>query len=48
MKKQNGIKLIDTENKLMVANWEEDIKWVKNSEGIKMYKLPVIKAVMLI
>ena len=38
--KKNKPKLIDTENKLVVARGGAWVKWVK---GVKRYKLPVIK-----
>ena len=41
--KQNVKRLIDSENKWMVARVEEVEEWVKSVKGIKMYKLPVTK-----
>ena len=41
--KKNVKRLIDTENKLIVARVKEVEIWVKSVKGIKMYKLSVTK-----
>ena len=49
MNKQNRNKLIDAEYKLMVARWLPILRVItvmsEKDEGIKKYKLPVIKTV---
>ena len=45
MNTQNTKKLIDTENKIMVAIHEGGWRMSEKVGGIKKYKLPVIKIV---
>ena len=46
MNKQNKNRLIDTENKLVVARWERGWGMGGKAEGIRKHALPVIKAFM--
>ena len=41
--KQNRSRLIDAENKQLVASGERGRSWAKSVKGIKRYKLVVIK-----